>query len=241
MKRSGASLVVPNFTFATSERIYWAYRRFEAVGIVSYGEWAAGKSSFAIQVLKELYPGEEWKKYLVFKPEHFLDLVDGLAERGERVPLIVWDDAGLWLYALDWNDPRVKSVVKFLNVLRTIMAGLILTTPAIDMIVTKIPHIEGMRIAKTVRAEGTNHDLRVLRAYRNTFMPWGKRYVRMDWEDPFNVMLPNEDYNWYEPIRNRYAKEAIQLMREAWKHTKSKKDIGKTQTEIEAIAAEIER
>ena len=233
-------LSIPDFKFATSEKIYWAFRKQEAIGIVSYGEWGAGKSSFAIQVLKELYPGEEWKKYLVFKPEDFLNLVDGVVSRGERVPCVVWDDAGLWLYALDWNDPRVKSVVKFLNVLRTVMGGLIMTTPAIDMIVTKIPHIEGMRIAKTTRVGGANKDMRLLQAYRNTFMPWGKRYVKVDWQDPFNVMLSREDYGWYSPIRNHYAKEAIELMRSAWKLPKYKENIDTKEAQIAPIAAQID-
>ena len=152
----------------------------------------------------------------------------------------MWDDAGLWLYALDWNDARVKSVVKFLNVLRTVMGGLIMTTPAVDMIVSKIPHIEGMRIAKTTRAPGfKDRDMRILQAYRNTFMPWGKRYVKVDWQDPFNVMLSEEDYAWYSPIRSRYAKEAIALMRKAWSASKTKDNIIEKETRIEALESKV--
>lgn len=217
-----------NFKLALAEQVHFAYLKDEMIGAIIYGEWGSGKSSYSIQVLREIYgeDNEKWKKYLVFKPEEFLRLIDSLVmtKPPVKVPLVVWDDAGLWLYALDWNDAKVKSVVKFFNVARTVLGGLIMTTPAIDMIVGKIPHIEGMRIGKVTKASGHSPDIRRLSLARNTFTKWGKRYTQDYLEDRFNVMLPDEIYAYYKPLRDSYAAEAYGLMRDAWAPYTSSKD-----------------
>lgn len=213
------SVTLPKFKFALSEEIYWKWRKDEALLGIIEGEFGSGKSSVVIQILRELYPeGEEWKKYLVFKPEEFLDLVDSLIMQDppKKVPLIVWDDAGLWLYAMEWSDERVKSVVKFINVMRTVVGGLILTTPTQDMIVGKIPAIPGVRIGAIARASGHSRDTRILTVARTIKTKWGRKFVTDYIEDKFNVMLPTNIYNYYKPLRDSYAREANDLMREAW-------------------------
>lgn len=236
------------FRFALSEEIYWKWRKDEALLAIIEGEFGSGKSSVCIQMLRELYPlGDDWRKYLVFKPEQFLDLVDSLicpdtscecafcidhkrstncypanciccSHPPKKVPLIVWDDAGLWLYAMEWSDERVKSVVKFINVMRTVVGGLVLTTPTQDMIVGKIPAIPGVRIGSVVKAPGDRRDMRSFTVARTTKTKWGKRFVTDYIDDEFNVMLPGEIYSYYKPLRDTYAREANNLMREAWHH-----------------------
>ena len=222
MRNRRLPIELPKFKFALSEEIYWKWRKDEALLAIIEGEFGSGKSSVCIQMLKELYPkGDDWRKYLVFKPEDFLNLVDTLImqEPPEKVPMIVWDDAGLWLYAMEWSDERVKSVVKFINVMRTVVGGLILTTPTQDMLVGKIPVIPGVRIGSVTRATSTGghaRDLRKFSVARTTKTKWGKKFVTDYIEDTFNVFLPDEIYNYYKPLRDGYAREANQLMREAW-------------------------
>jgi hypothetical protein len=132
--------------------------------------------------------------------------------------MIAWDDAGLWLYAMEWSDPRVKSVVKFINVMRTVVGGLVLTTPTQEMIVTKIPTIPGTRLCTVTKATGHNRDARRFSVARTIKTKWGKKFVKDYIEDYFNVMLPEDIYNYYKPLRDQYAREANQLMREAWRH-----------------------
>jgi len=209
------------FKFALSDEIYWKWRKDEAELIIISGEFGKGKSSCAIQILRELYEGDEWKKYMVFKPEQFLGLVDDLMsfDPPKKVPAIVWDDAGLWLYAMEFSDPRVVSVVKFLNVMRTVVGGLILTTPTDEMIVRKIPTLPGTRLATVTeghRKTGTS-DIRRFSVAKTIRTKWGKKFVKDYMEDYFNVMLPQEVYNYYKPLRDGYAREANILMRQAWR------------------------
>ena len=214
----------PKFRFSLLDEIYWKWRTNETLFCIIEGELGAGKSSVAIQMLIDIYGPEKWKKYLVFKPEDFLNLVNELIESGERVPLIVWDDAGLWLYAMDWSDERVKSVVKFLNVVRTVAGGIVFTTPTMDMLVGKIPLMPGMRVATVTRegmgngsARGASHDRRKFIVARTIKTRWGKKWVRDYIEDDFNVRLPEDIYGYYQPLRDKYAEEANAMMREAWK------------------------
>lgn len=208
-----------SFKFSLLEEIYWKWRTNETLFCVIEGELGAGKSSVAIQMLIDIYGDEKWKRYLVFKPEDFLNLINELIEKGERVPLIVWDDAGLWLYSMDWADERVKTVVKFLNVSRTVTAGLIFTTPTMDMLVGKIPVMPGMRVA-TVTKQGAGKadpNRRSFIVARTIKTRWGKKWVRDYIEDSFNVKLPEDVYDYYQPLRDRYAREANEMMREAWR------------------------
>lgn len=171
-------------------------------------------------MLREFYEGDEWKKYLVFKPEQFLALVDELmsTDPPRKVPMIVWDDAGLWLYAMEFSDPRVVSVVKFLNVMRTVVAGLVLTTPTDEMIVRKIPTLPGTRKATVTEEQrsGTSY-MRRFSVAKTIKTKWGKKFVKDYLEDYFNVMLPTDVYNYYKPLRDSYAREANAQMRQAWK------------------------
>jgi hypothetical protein len=53
------------------------------------------------------------------------------------------DDAGTFLYAMAYFDPAVISAVKFLQVARSHISGVILTTPSRGLIISKILEIEG--------------------------------------------------------------------------------------------------
>jgi hypothetical protein len=71
-----------------------------------------GKSAYAIFTLVELLINvfdlaerKAWelvKGFLCFHPEQFFDKLKWIRDEGlERVPVIIWDDAGLWLHALE--------------------------------------------------------------------------------------------------------------------------------------------
>lgn len=204
---------------ALAKEIAEAYGKNQSRQIIIYGETGVGKSVYAIKILKQLYNDqkypEEWKSYIVFTPEQFITLVTKLLREGRRAKCIVWDDAGYWLFALDWNDPKVKAAMKMFQVSRTVTAAIIFTTPAVQMILKKIQSFEGVRIGKVMkRTKGGN--LRLCKVYRNTIAAFGKRYVKQKYEDQFSVMLPDQDFHWYSPIREKYLEDAMALMKKAY-------------------------
>lgn len=211
------------FTYALAERINHAWYTNSLVGCVLYGAWNVGKSSYCVKVLMDLWNDpkgkrlDEWKYYVVFKPEHYTALNLYLMSKGERAQFEVWDDAGLWLYALEWSDSKVKGAVKFLNVAKTTSAGLVLTTPTPKMIVKKVTDIEGINIGKVTHTTGApgTANLRVAKIYTNTMDILGNRRIRTFVEDPFSVMLPDHVWEWYNPLRKSYAMEALTILAKA--------------------------
>lgn len=217
---------------------------FQTVLGIGYGEPRVGKSSYFIQVGKDLFdyydshivPGDRrllidyastqrikdpevnyWRVFIVFKPEHFIDLISYLMRHQIRAVNVVWDDAGLWMFALDWNDPKVKSALKFLQVCGTATGAMFMTTPSIKMILKKVFEIEGIHVTKVIRNTTVKQpNRRLATTYRNSMTPWGKRFLKNVIEDDYSVMLPDDDYKWYKPLRDMYLDEALKMLSEAY-------------------------
>lgn len=235
---------VDRLEFALSQLIAKMYVQGRTKNMLLYGEPRIGKSSYIIQVLMELcttlniygprdkrllvqlakirgIPDPEknwWRVFIVFKPDHFIQLIQFLLTADIRAILILWDDAGLWLFALDWNDPKIKGAMKFMQVSGTVTAGLVLTSPSMGMVLKKVTQLEGIMIGKVVkrRADYESWTARLAKLYKNVLQPWGKRYNPPELEDEFDVMLPSDIYRWYNPIRKAYVKEALDLLGKAY-------------------------
>ncbi len=205
---------LPAFRFALSEVAHTAYLRNKMEILLLYGQTGEGKSSYALQVMKDVNHErllDRSKRYLVWRPEHFTGLTWQLAKDHERAEVITWDDAGVWMFALEWNDPRIKEAMKVMQLARTVTSCIVMTTPSLGMVLKKLQGMEGMLMGKVVERGNDPMD-RLAQAWRNNIAPWGKRYVHHVLDDPFNVMMPDEDWAWYQPRRDRYFLEAIEAM-----------------------------
>jgi hypothetical protein len=203
----------------TAHNISHSYYRDEFNLFIVYGPLGIGKSSYAIKVMAQVLGSfDKVKDYIVFHPEDFVDRCFKMAERGQRDKAIIWDDAGLWLFALDFKNPFIQSIIKYLNVARTNWGAFILTTPTPSWIIYKLrsfPQCTTIKILKTNDDMGRRQRLRVARAYRFWMMPDMKKTgVRTLYEDYFDAMLPdNVFHDWYQPLRATYAREAAMLAR----------------------------
>lgn len=184
---------------------------------IIYGPLRYGKSSLAFQILAEVYKTwdpEILKNYIGFHPEQVLDHWSTI--RG-KIKAYVWDDAGLWLHALDWTDPFIKSVGKYLNVAGSDFAGLILTTPLPTWISKKVrglPQAITLRVRK-VSGMPSQKNIRQAVAYRYWLSPDLKHSgVKKIFIEQYNKMLPERFYNWYKPFRDKYTVLAKGIMRE---------------------------
>lgn len=192
----------------------WYYHD-EFKPVIVYGQMRIGKSSYALKVAREVYGDwETVKKYVVYTPQEFLDKC---LNTTFKKPLLIWDDAGLWLFAYDYiRDPLLPAIIKYLNVAGTQWATIIFTTPTTQMLVKRIrtlPHTVTIKIIKN-KDEG-NKKLRIARAYVRWVSPDTKRHgVRKIFEDHFDAMLPNDFYNWYYPMRQKYVNVALDMIRE---------------------------
>ena len=212
------------------------YPPTEFVLALIYASLGYGKSSYAIksgvEVLMNVYRMRErdaWeaiKSFIVFHPQQFFDKLDQVRDLGlYRIPGIIWDDAGLWLYALDWNDPFIKALGKYMNVARSRLASITMTTPSVQFIASKLrgfPDAYTVSITKYTGAPRTEW-LRKAKGYQDRILPdQRKRRVYLRFEDKFNCYLNDEFYRWYRPLRDAYEILALDIIKSAWKESKEK-------------------
>lgn len=201
---------------------------------IVYGPLGRGKSAYAVktgvQVLQAVYglnEAEAWEKvkeFVIFSPEQFFEKLEKMMASGvRRYPFVIWDDAGLWLSAMDWTDPFLKTFSKYLNVVRTMFASFILTTPMPRDVLRRLRTLPDAIVVKILDDSNKEEPWRRLaHGYLNWFTPDGKRTgVRQIFSDPYSCKLPDEFFAWYRPYRDTYQKIAFQLLREEWERKKS--------------------
>jgi len=199
--------------------------------ITTYGPLGWGKSTLAckiiVDVLMNWYHWDEkeaWeilKQLIVFHPEQFFQKLKEIRNIGKRIPGLIWDDAGLWLYALDWNDPFIIRVGKYMNVARSRLSSMIMTTPTPDYIFKKIrkfPQAINLSIIKaTGDKSGKAPFKRIAKAYLQYYnIVKGYRVRGPIYLEEFLCLMPNDFFEWYRPLRDAYEEMALKLMMEEW-------------------------
>ncbi|MFA5365710.1 MAG: hypothetical protein WC325_11070, partial [Candidatus Bathyarchaeia archaeon] len=140
--------------FKMTEMINHAYYHDEFQLFIVYAPLGYGKSAYAVKVLSELY-NKDWEKvkqYIVFPPKDCVSKCVEMNKTGKREKAIVWDDAGLWLFALQKNDVFVQAVIKYMNVARTNWGAMILTTPTPSWITYKMRNFPQHINVKIIKA-----------------------------------------------------------------------------------------
>jgi hypothetical protein len=210
-------------TLVMTRMINTLYKQNEFKPFIVYGPLGIGKSAYAMKAVAEVYGGKDqlnWeavKERLVFHPRGFVERCTRMVENGERDRVLIWDDAGLWLNALEWNNPFVRAVTKYLSVARTNWASIIFTSPLPTHVVQKLrglPDCVTVKIIKKQDDTTSPERYRLAKGYRFWVAPDMKKSgVRQIFEDNFTAILPNSVYYWYKPLRDQYAKEAVMYMR----------------------------
>lgn len=134
-----------------------------------------------------------------------------------------WDDSGLWLHNLDFQDPFVKSTGKYMQVVKTDWACVIFSAINAEDVTGKI---RGMRdaiiIEVTKNSSERQPERRKAEAYVLRKSMKGKVWRDYLWEDNFSRWMPDPFFAWYHPLRSEYASIAKKLMR---KKLESNKDL----------------
>ena len=227
---------MPNLpTLALARWIVKAFRYDDFNLFIIHGTPRIGKSTYAIKAMGQavdyLYGEDIFKitgssgyrqapvcqRYMGWDPmenvERWLDIIT-------RIPNFTWDDAGYWLFSLNWTDPLLIAVQRYMNVVGTDINNLMLTTPDPTWILSKIATMPGCMRIRIIKRDGgsTDFDSKLYSRRALGYVPW--KYpdlkgggVNKKLEDDFSCKLPDEFYKWYKPTRERYAKMAKLAMR----------------------------
>jgi len=209
--------------------------------IIVYGPLGYGKSAYqfkvSVEVLKEIYhlsDEEAWEKlksFIVFHPSQFFQKMEEIEKIG-RVPFLNWDDAGLWLGAMKWNDPFVEAFIDWLNTPRSQLACLICSTPSPKWILKKLREFPEAITVRIVKPSGVDVEKFIPYTQENFWKRAAKGYhywdhpdlrhsgVRIRFIDTFNCKMPDNFYRWYKPIRDKYEKLARKIWKDRWEKLK---------------------
>jgi hypothetical protein len=207
-----------------------AYHNDDFILVVVHGTPRIGKSVYALKLMFQVYDYlfgldkyQVYKKYLGWTP---LNVINYWASLKERIPAYTWDDAGCWLFTLDWQDPLLREVQRYFNVVGTDINCVILTTPDPNWILKKIGKMPGHVQVKITKVRGmprVNGE-----KYIGHYWPsrrFGRRAVikrsDIEWnnkrEEYYYCKLDDELYALYGPERKKYAKMVSAAMKQALK------------------------
>jgi len=224
---------------SATQKILDLYDNDEFKIFIIEGDHGFGKSSYAFRVMSEVYSlrrcetyggdggkSSNWnlkmfKDHIGFHPSHVLDI--WMAKR-KRDYCFVWDDSGLWLNAMDYQDPFVKEVGKYLQVARSDWACILFTCIDKEDVVNKVRTLRHA-ITIDINKNGSSAKQPNIRTATGT-TTWKSRKGRTgfnyEWEERYDCWMPQHFYDWYLPLRNEYSTMAKKLMKDK---LEKKKDI----------------
>lgn len=200
-----------------AKRIIELFDDDEFKAFLIQGDHGFGKSSYAHRLIAETYsfknkgkPFWNWNHFQLhmgFTPEEVLH--EWRHKRG-RDYCYHWDDAGNWLHSLDFQDPFVKDVGKYMQLVRTDWACVIFSTISVEDISSKIRGLRNAIYIDIVK-DGADEDhpyRRTANAYIQRRTTKGRVWKDYQWEDSFDCHVPDDFYAKYKPLRDAYTKIA---------------------------------
>lgn len=217
-------------SLALARRIVKSYMNDSFLCVIIEGEERIGKTTLATKALNQALAyltnkqirENNWRNYMGWNASEVIEQWYSKPSNKKEIGFI-WDDAGMWLNALQWSDPVLIQIQRYMNIIGTDYSFFCMTTPKASWILNKINGIPGIIkvIVKRTMGEDTIGEMeestkwaRVGKGYKPWWSPDTKRSgVRKILEDDFSCKMPDEMYAWYKPLRERYNDEIKKYMR----------------------------
>jgi hypothetical protein len=208
------------YKYALSRRIMMSGT---LTGAIIYGVQRAGKSSYALQVMYDVY--KDWDivlKNCLFKLEDVISFLQERMKSREIVSAFCWDDAGVhgscWRYFSHRDE--VELLKSLFDVIGTKCRSCLFTTPYPDGLLKSLRSYEFYRVKIS---KENSRDRRLARGYQSVLLPSGSRYIRKEFIDHYSVWLPDDIYKEYMVMREGYLEEVLCDLSEHVKDTARKK------------------
>jgi len=223
-----------------AEMIKIALENDSVVTAYVYGSFGFGKTSYALWTAYKVLGGwDEVLNYVYFHPEDAIRDMEKAVKTGVRLPIIIMDDAGLWLDKLSWWEENKIAFMQFFNVIRNITAGVIFTTPSDDLpkmlrqkcmfrvsvrpatsdeVIGLVGEGKYRELVSLAKAYGINQVFNIAMGYKLTTLPSFMSRVSKEFYDVYPLQYPIfEEYNKKraKAVATSFVKWAVETRREA--------------------------
>ena len=209
-----------------------------------YGDFGYGKTSYALWVAYEVY--RDWGKvleYTFFEPREAVKAMEKAIRENTRIPVIIMDDAGLWLDKLTWWESDKIAFMQFFNLVRSVAAGVLFTTPSEDLpkpIRSKCAFRVSVRPISTREAEAilspplleavyskiekftiNNSPLALATVYKRKTLPSFMEVTRKTYYEVYPLHYPI--YEEYQEIRRKTLKRVFNMWKKRLESIETRK------------------
>ena len=200
--------------FVLGHQIARAIKHDGFVGAIIYGAQRLGKSSYAAQVLYDIYG--DWgivQDNIVFNLSDVVNILSMASKERRKIPALCWDDCGVHGNKLIYFQDRllVQYLGNLMDVVGLNLGGFLMTTPSPLNLLRSLRGYEFYRI-KVYRRDQYNGRMAV--GYQSVLLPSGTRLIKREFKDNFNVLLPDSFWYPYLDKRQKYLDVAIDKLQE---------------------------
>jgi len=176
-----------------------------------WGKKSWGKTTIALLFLGEFFNwdwDEVFDHHLCFTLEQFAQLMVRARDIGKRNPVILWDDAAVFMGKYRWNEEAVQEFSEFFTGIRTYLNCLIVTSPRPDQLVKGLrdDFTKKIEITRPIWSGRGQFYYQNLIWYDNYYGPGIKERKHLKEYGTFHP-LPKEVYERYTVLRKKYLGE----------------------------------
>jgi hypothetical protein len=170
---------------------------------------------------------ESVKPRTLYLPKDVVDKCLSMIDKEQVDVCFHWDDAGSWLFAMEYSDPFVIAFMEYLTLARgNWKGGIFLSTPFKDWIIKKLLKAEGILQIKITKPPGDSFlytwKPRIATCIEETHPYPRKVYFKYLFQDNFIAITDDNFFDWYEPLRKRYTRLAALKMKRRMEKVKTK-------------------
>ncbi|ACZ35793.1 DnaA-like protein [Betafusellovirus yellowstonense] len=221
-----------------SKKIVSAYHNIGFVSAVVFGKQGSGKTTYALKVARDVFwklnnlenKDDAWdyvRNAYFFELPNALDKIQDAIDNDYRIPLIIFDDAGIWMSKYVWYEDYMKVFYKIYALIRTRVSAVIFTTPSPE------------DIAFYLREKGW-YQIRVTMVNRNKMIARATLYakdfgrntsgeivtqVKTKALDFFKVQIPDNIYKEYMQRRKETERKLLEELRKTLSTLNEKKAV----------------
>jgi len=194
-----------------------AWSKTGFVSALIFGMQGAGKTTYALRTAYAVYGSwEEALRHLFFDPLPALELLQEANEKGERVKLVIFDDAGWWLSKYLWyvegGISTIFAINGLFNLIRTLCSAVIFTSPLVNDVLKPLREKCWLRIK--IRRSG-HYGLATI--YKVDYTPKLRLTCNKVGADRFVLYVNNDTYERYCKMRQEFINEQLYATIEVFK------------------------